>query len=560
LCQFGIKVYKLSTQQQVSSTMSTTTNKPTKLKTKTRFKRLRRLFQLRRKDLTGDDDPTYLSKTATLAWSPEEIFDEMNDLPIPSNLQGQLLLMEVGGVDQGWVMDFTGDSAGGGEEGAGSGIVISRYDIPDFSTSSGRAPNGPRISSSDERVVKTLPWVWYKDRKVFSKIESGKLSDMAAFVTGRIAASGDTSKFDAIDQPWKDAKDKAAEKKKTSGNGAENNDDDDEEEEEEEVDQEAKIIATFKPDVEPTDPRTKEFWKRHFGTDMLVASYLYLISSIFFVFLAVGNYFRTTQKLDKETMAHETYMSIQAHSGVNIFMAALFAVASIYFIKLSYPETTMLMAYRVMTKDPSSLTFVERYFTANEMLVATWLMNAAFVVPFVLLALFELIVWHEGIKCIRDLMIVAFTLPLVGLLSVAAMPDNMRANGGKGSTYFFDYFWVPLLRLKGDDERIGFWVKHVGSDGIAGMWIMAVLGVVGGVAVIPPVIIAPYSPMAWYSFWSTIPFTVGSLLMVRASYPEYMNSSIFFSDEDSSSGSTQQTSSSSSQKTEVDPESAPLLP
>lgn len=132
------------------------------------------------------------------------------------------------------------------------------------------------------------------------------------------------------------------------------------------------------------------------------------------------------------------------------------------------------------------------------------------------------------------------------------------ANGGKGSSYFFDYFWVPLLGLKNDAERQSFWMKHVGNDGIAGMWIMAALGILGGVAVMPLVIIAPFSIMTWLSFWSTIPFTVGSLLMVRATYPEYMNSSIFFSN-DGEDNSSPSTTANSSDGDDLDPERAPLL-
>ena len=131
-------------------------------------------------------------------WSPEEILDELHGLSTPNKLSGQKLLLEMGGVDRGWMMDFTAKEA-----------IVSRYNIPGFNVKSNQKPSGPPLME-----LKSLPWVWYKDRKIFSKIETGKMSDITAFVTGRIAMSGDSSPWANIESIWTEAKKKQKNAKK----------------------------------------------------------------------------------------------------------------------------------------------------------------------------------------------------------------------------------------------------------------------------------------------------------------------------------------------------------
>mmetsp|Transcript_19801 Transcript_19801/g.29649 ORF Transcript_19801/g.29649 Transcript_19801/m.29649 type:complete len:399 (+) Transcript_19801:163-1359(+) len=311
----------------------------------------------------------------------------------------------------------------------------------------------------------------------------------------------------------------------------ESGEEEEEEEEEEQIDEEERIIATYKPEVEPKNPLKKEFWKRHLGTDFLVASYLFLISSAAYMFYTISRLYSTTS----------------AHTLANAFAGVLFTLASVYFIKLSYPETIMLMAYRVMSIDPKDMTFVQRFFTANEMLIALWLFTAGFLAPYIFVIFYELLVSGQYHKAAVDIATTILAIPLTAVFNVSAMPDAMRANGGRGSSFFFDKFWAPLLCLKnsssGDEEegagsstagneRYAYWVKHVGNDGLAGAWIFAVVGIIGGIGVLPLVIMHPLSPNAWFLFWSTMPFSVGSVLLVRASYPENMNTSVFFSDDE----------------------------
>ena len=74
-------------------------------------------------------------------------------------------------------------------------------------------------------------------------------------------------------------------------------------------------------------------------------------------------------------------------------------------------------------------------------------------------------------------------------------------------------------------KRQEFWSKHLGSDVLAGVWIFAALGVGSSVLVIILVLTEPWVLMNWAFLLAIVPFGVGSLLLVRVSYPETMNTS-----------------------------------
>ena len=77
------------------------------------------------------------------------------------DLLGLQLFIQVG--DEGWCLDFTNTQ--------GTGPVVTQYDTC-HSTPTG------------------APLLRYKSAKVFSMVEEGKLSEMAAFVTGKISFTG----------------------------------------------------------------------------------------------------------------------------------------------------------------------------------------------------------------------------------------------------------------------------------------------------------------------------------------------------------------------------------
>ena len=514
----------------------------TKEKKKKKF-RLHRLFSRRKgpksssPDTNNGDDVKQDASAAKTSykWSPEEIMDEMNGVPVTVEMPKTVLLMEVGGVDRGWKLDLSGS---GEEPGL---VVISRYDVPIRT----KAPSGPPSN------LKSLPWSWFKDRKIFNKLETGKLSEMSAFVTGKVKSSGSYSAWDGLTEVWNEAKERITERKKnlnlgygSTGDDMEDDPEDEEEEEEEEVDEEALIIATYKPEIEPKNPLKKDFWKRHFGTDALVSSYLYLIASIFYMFMAFNIlkvqliYVIVNRPFQNEVDAIDASSKI-AHGFANAIASILYALASVYFIKLSYPETGMLMAYRAMAVDPNSMGFVERYFTANEMLIALWMFLVAMALPMIGVVIYELFWLHAYFLSFKDFIAAIVGIPLVGVMNVAAMPDNLRLNNGQGSSYLFDGVLVPMLsRYKKSSSENEmklskkFWSRHLGSDFLAGSWIFAIVGVLGGLGATFLVFVHPLSYSDWMIFGSVMPFSIGSLLMIRSVYPDTMNTSIFCSSSD----------------------------
>ena len=491
------------------------------MKAKKWSKKFRRFFSLNKNQVRKDDndnDNHNQKKKNTLPWSPEDIFDELSGAPIDDVMHGSVLLVEVGGgVERGWVLDFTGNKQ--------DSIYVARYDIPQARIKAKRAPSVPPAGTYNDLGLKALPWIWYKDRRTFSKIETGKLKDMVAFVTGRIALSGSQSSWEGIEPCWDQAKKRVQERRNQlgilSGNGhdANGNYDDVDDDEDDGIDEEARIIATYKPEVVPRDPRKIEFWKRHFGTDMLVGSYLWMISSAAYMFYTI----------------YRLKNDMNAHTIANAVAGVLYTLASVYFVKLSYPENMMLMAYHVMAIDPQSMTFIDRYFMANEMLIASWFFFAGFVIPYIFVIAYEFMTQSYN-KAFMDTVTTIIALPLLVIFNLTALPDAMRANNGRGSSFFFDTIWIPVLRLEKNSDQYTFWIKHLGNDALALFWMFGVIGIVSGVAIIPLVIIDPTSPSTWFLFWTTMPFSVGCVLMLRASYPENMNSSLFFKVDDDTEG------------------------
>ena len=270
------------------------------------------------------------------------------------------------------------------------------------------------------------------------------------------------------------------------------------------------MMAALVPRAEPQNPCTCVFWKRHFGTDALVGSYLFLFSSI--VYLAYAVYLVLTDT--------STTMTAVMSWG-NLTSATGFFVGSVYFCKLSYPEVGVAMVTRALREDASKMSWTTKYFTHNEMLIAIWGFQLGFAPYFVIAAFYA----YYGDYFAAAAYGVS-TVLLMGLMCfwlVAAMPHNMQRNGGQGSSYFYDA--VCCCPRRGSPSE-AFWRTHLGSDFLAGSWIFCVAGVLATLGVLAAVWEDPDSLVAWCVFLSTAPFGVGSVLFVRSAYPSTANSSI----------------------------------
>lgn len=106
------------------------------------------------------------------------------------------------------------------------------------------------------------------------------------------------------------------------------------------------------------------------------------------------------------------------------------------------------------------------------------------------------------------------------------MPENMAANGGTGSTIFYDRIISKNWCCCGCFEGCAKLYMH--TDMLLGMWVFFIMSAVllpGGVYI---VVIYPNEANSWLDLIMTIGFTVGAGLMAYSSYPENFGSSIFF--------------------------------
>ena len=116
-------------------------------------------------------------------------------------------------------------------------------------------------------------------------------------------------------------------------------------------------LAELTPTSEPRNPLTKAFWKRHLGTDALVGNWLWCIGTAAYMALAIFRYSQATTTNAKVDYATQTVA------------ASAFLAGTIYFALLSYPEIMARMFLQVLTLDVKKMSWLERHFTASEMLV-----------------------------------------------------------------------------------------------------------------------------------------------------------------------------------------------
>ena len=448
---------------------------------------LRHVFSKRRDSdeyLADDEETKRPMVDEETAASSVSFFNAFDGRAVPPELEGLAFAFEVGGVREGWLLD-----CGDGDRGT---AAVTRF-------AAGAAP----AASASLR---------YRDEATFLQIERKRLSVTAAMMTGKLAASGDVRKLELLDAFWDKAKAEAFQGGAGGGGGdgggggaggyvptaAE---------------EEAQVVAALAPRAEPTNACTAVFWKRHFGTDALVGSWLFLISSIFYLLYAVDLCV---------TDASTTLSAVMSYG--NLVSAIGFTVGSAYFIKLSYPEVAVLIAMRAMREDVSKMSLTKRYVTHNEMLLAIWGFQLGFA-PYLVIGAFYIVYGYITVGVVY----IAFTVVSMGLMGfwlLAAMPENMQKNGGQGSSFFYDKIFAPLCCVKKGSGSDDYFRRHLGNDFLAGAWIFCVFGVSATVAVTAFVVVDYASVLAWASWLMTVPFGVGSVLFVRSSYPDTMNSSI----------------------------------
>lgn len=434
---------------------------------------------------------------------PEVMFGHLHGRAVEDELRGLKFAFEVGGIESGWLLDCSRGGAG----------VVTRYAVQ-----RGRVGGGAAGVTASAQ---------YRDVEAFRRVESGEQNEMAAVMTGALVARGDVKQFGKMDAMWRATKLALGGKRLTDeGHAADA--------------EERAVVEALSPVRTPWNPCSGAFWRRHFGTDALVGSWLFLISSAVYLGLGV-------------VLVEEAWggtASAQINAWVNAFSGLGFTLGSIYFIILSYPEVMMVTMMRSLRVKTATLSWRERFFTANEMLLATWCFLLA-MLPYLVLAGYYA---YAGAWVAASAWFLGTLLMMacVAVWVIASMPDNMQENQGLGSSYFFDALvrgccCLPLPEKEREKRaraaqhsedhavhnvsasarrREAYLMRHLGNDFLAGTWLFLAIAALGTLFSLVLLYYAPTSVMAWLFFFSIAPFAAGSLLFIRASYPEYMNESI----------------------------------
>ena len=194
--------------------------------------------------------------------------------------------------------------------------------------------------------------------------------------------------------------------------------------------------------------------QRHFGTDALLGSWFLAAASLLFALYGLA---LVIESWNSDDATWVTFAWGNLASGV------MFMVGSFYFVSVSYPETMDRCAREALTVDVDTLSFVEKHFTFNDMLLATWSFELG-CIPYLVVAAAYL---AEGGHRNTVLGALLLSATLVGMACLyvwvrSAMPHEMQKNGGNGSSEFYEIFIEPCC---GDNA---FLRRHLGTDLQAG--------------------------------------------------------------------------------------------
>ncbi len=246
----------------------------------------------------------------------------------------------------------------------------------------------------------------------------------------------------------------------------------------------------------------------HFGTDLLLACWLLFLSSILYVVVMCYLVWYSSNYIDDDF--DSTDYSILLGSSV------VYLVAAWYFLYTSYPDELEQLGKDSSNLDVSKLSCLNRYFFGNYYLIATWLIVLA------TLPVFIYPIWAFNRNIISATYFSLYMLAIfiiffgLGIWVVATMPVSLAENGGKGSTYFFDYI-APYLFCCCDKEKLRY---HLAPDFLVGSWAFAVAGIVSIPSGVYYIYLAPTDWISYIFFLCCFTFGIGSLIFVYAVYPD----------------------------------------
>lgn len=269
------------------------------------------------------------------------------------------------------------------------------------------------------------------------------------------------------------------------------------------------------PQAQPPSCSCTSFFslKYHLHLDFQVASWLLLIASLLYLIVMVYYY----ELYSDPTITDDAYTFVVNSFIVFLVSAVIYLLASLIFLYYSYPSNLWTMMKEIQEYDAEKAGFIENYFTANPLLVATWLF-ALGSLPFVIYP-----IWAYEVDYIdTEYFVVYFligilVLAVILLLVVSTFPFNLMKNEGRGSSYLFDY--LCIFDVCCDDRNL--LRKHMSPDFLAGTLMLSVLSI----AFIPVACYLVYVDADdWVSYvwlFSSLFLAAGSIVLLYASYPEH---------------------------------------
>jgi hypothetical protein len=244
--------------------------------------------------------------------------------------------------------------------------------------------------------------------------------------------------------------------------------------------------------------------ERNLGTDFALSCWLYLVSAVIY----------SVALLVAFSTGDLSYFGYYSVTFLTLFLASLlWDVGCVLFVYVSYPGVTEGILKQVMSEEIDNWSFVQKYFTGNTLLVATWLIVIGF------LPYYEgpIYAYLDG-EISQNELVVMVTFLVIGTIILFiwlynTLPAVMRANGEHGSSYIFDAFCC--IDICGDNRS--FCKRHIGNDFQAAAWIV-VIGTFASVPVSAIAIVANPNTMTILFLLCSVIFFLGSVPLVSASY------------------------------------------
>jgi len=266
--------------------------------------------------------------------------------------------------------------------------------------------------------------------------------------------------------------------------------------------------------LEQIDQMVDEFVEKNFGKDVLISSWLMVISTLFYIAIPIHDLITQTAKPNSVKLCY--YIS-------TLVTGLLYLLGNLFFLSMSYPNAYKDMHKQIMSVDISKLSFIERYITGNNLLLMTWFFAIS------TLPILVYIVWSyqagdlNELKAIGIILSIIFAFLGLSIWVIACFPENLRQNDGRGSTYVYDFFQsIGLFNINcivPDKSYESFWKTHLGSDFLVGSWVLLILSAATLPESITIIAVYPNYFASYMFFISCVFFILGAILLVEISYP-----------------------------------------